>query len=110
MRLAAQLKLLVHLIDGQVGPTDVDRKLMRTVGELATGGGRYGAGWGYAVALTKLDKKDGKPSAHVGAMLSEALARGGCEDLHAPPVPTSARATLGRDGMWRLLRCVMLEE
>ena len=50
-----QLKLLVHLIDGEVGPTDVDRSLMATVGNLTQGGGRYGAGWGYAVALTKLD-------------------------------------------------------
>ena len=44
-------------IDGEVGPTDVDRSLMATVGNLTQGGGRYGAGWGYAVALTKLDKE-----------------------------------------------------
>ena len=107
-----QLKLLVHLIDGEVGPTDVDRNLMATVGNLTQGGGRYGAGWGYAVALTKLDKdkRDGKPSEKVERLLSEALAEAGCEELHAPPVATSARATLGRDAMWRLLRCVMMSD
>ena len=107
-----QLKLLVHLIDGEVGPTDVDRSLMATVGNLTQGGGRYGAGWGYAVALTKLDKdkRDGKPSEKVERLLSEALAENGCEELHAPPVATSARATLGRDAMWRLLRCVMMSD
>ena len=107
-----QLKLLVHLIDGEVGPTDVDRNLMATVGNLTQGGGRHGAGWGYAVALTKLDKdkRDGKPSEKVERLLSEALAENGCEELHAPPVATSARATLGRDAMWRLLRCVMMSD
>ena len=68
-----------------------------------------GRGWGYAIVLTKVDKLGGKPDRAVVDAVARAVASTGVVPV-VPPVPTSSKSKLGRDDVWRLLRCVMLEE
>ena len=62
-----QLRLLVHLVDGQVGPVATDEALMEMVaaaqraGRSAPGGAAgepdQELGWTYAIVLTKADMR-----------------------------------------------------
>ena len=125
-----QLKLLVHLVDGQVGPVATDEALMQMVaaaqragrntsaeggersggGGDVDGGGAVPLGWTYAVVLTKADKRRGRGSTdRAEREVRAALGRAGCL-AHTRVVRTSAKSRLGRDEMWRLLKCVVLPD
>ena len=132
-----QLKLLVHLVDGQVGPVATDEALMQMVavaqqaGRIAPTDGSEGAesegggdggdgvagggdvvplGWTYAVVLTKADKRRGRGSTDRAERdVRAALERAVCL-AHTCVVRTSAKSRLGRDEMWRLLKCVVLPD
>ena len=101
----APLKLLVHLIDSQIGPQDTDAALMRLVADAIAAGGQ----WRYAIVLTKMDKRGGKLRPEVRERILRALAESGCPP-DAPRVATSAKSRLGRDAVWRLMRCVTLPD
>ena len=66
-----QLRLLVHLVDSNVGPQQTDHELMRHVAG-ALGGG---ATWQYAIVLTKADKRNGKVAASVMGTVRAARVR-----------------------------------
>lgn len=105
-----QLRLIVHLIDGQVGPLETDEAIMRMVRDaraaaIAVGGDE--PPWRYAVCLTKFDKGGPKACAHAERAVLRAVEEAGCP----PPVgvvPTSSKSKAGRADMWRLLRGVVL--
>jgi ribosome biogenesis GTP-binding protein YsxC/EngB len=131
-----QLKLIVHLIDGQVGPQDTDRAIMRmvrdaeagheehrrgeevdkvvgaasAVSDLGGGNASGGAGgWQYAVCLTKSDK--GGPKALervVEAVTKAAEDEGWVQPMEI--VATSSKTKAGRAAMWRLMRCLVLAD
>lgn len=119
-----QLRLLVHLVDGQVGPVATDEALMQMVAEVQRagrttptdgdegaadgGGGGEPLGWTYAVVLTKADKRRGRGSTDKAEReVRAALELAGCL-AHTRVVRTSAKSRLGRDEMWRLLKRVVL--
>lgn len=112
-----QLRLLVHLVDGQVGPVATDEALMEMVaaaqraGRSAPGGGAgEPLGWTYAIVLTKADKRRGRGATdRVERQVRAALERAGCL-AHSRVVRTSAKSRLGRDEMWRLLKRVVLPD
>jgi len=101
-----QLRLLVHLIDGRLGPQDVDLDLMRLIGGVAAGAP---VGWQYRIVFTKADKLNGKVDRKVEEATRRAVLETGCL-LDSAPVKTSAKSKLGRHDMWRMLRPVMLPE
>lgn len=121
-----QLRLFVHLIDGQVGPQDVDLELMQMVAR----GLHAGCSWQYAIVLTKvphlrrpppcspvsqavdglgaqIDKIGGKANPQVEMAVEQAVRSCGC-DVGDRIIRTSARTKYGRDDAWRLLRPVVL--
>lgn len=140
-----ELRLVVHLVDSQVGVQETDRAIMRMVGEAVAARGRRGGGGDpgadgnagedgstsegspetaapeggaddslvdqikYAVVLTKADKNDGKVKREVLNQVRQAFISAGCPP-DSPMVPTSAKSKYGRDGVWRVLRGVMLGE
>lgn len=134
-----ELRLVVHLVDSQVGVMETDRAIMRMVGEAVAARGRQGgrgdaaadqsngdgspeagAAYGgandslvdqirYAVILTKADKNDGKVKREVLNQVRQAFISAGCPP-DSPMVPTSAKSKFGRDDVWRVLRGVMLGE
>ena len=99
------LRLLVHLIDSQVGPQDTDTALMRLVADAIAAGGQ----WQYAIVLTKMDKRGGKLRPEVRERVERALRESGAP-ADAPQLATSAKSRLGRDAVWRLLKCVALPD
>jgi GTP-binding protein len=109
-----QLRLIVHLIDGQVGPMETDVAIMRMVREAAMAAqdaldaeaGR--TPWSYAIALTKVDKKGSSRALEgVRAAVQRAIDETGCPEPVAV-VETSGKSKTGRHEMWRLLRPVVL--
>ena len=107
-----QLRLLLHLVDGQVGPVATDEALMKMVAEaqaeLARAAPADGAGeWTYTIVLTKMDKRGGKGAAASERKVRRALEQAGCKaDVRV--VYTSSKSRLGRDDMWRVMRRVVL--
>ena len=105
----AQLRVLVHLVDGQVGPLQTDEELMEMVAAAQRGRERPGGeGWAYAVVLTKVDKRRKRGATErAERAVRDALERAGCP-AQTRVLRTSAKSRLGRDEVWRLLRCVVL--
>jgi len=111
-----QLRLLLHLVDGQVGPVATDEALMKMVAEAQAEVAEVaeaqpaagGAGeWSYTIVLTKMDKRGGKGAAESERKVRRALEKAGCRaDIRV--VCTSAKSRLGRDDMWRVMRPVVL--
>lgn len=112
----SQLKLIVHLVDGQVGPLETDVAIMRMVCDAysaaSAGADRIDGEeprpqWSYAVCLTKSDKGGPKAIARAEEKVLQAVAEAECPQPIAI-VPTSSKSKAGRAGMWRLFRHVAL--
>ncbi|KAL3933797.1 MAG: hypothetical protein SGPRY_000124 [Prymnesium sp.] len=103
MRSRTQLRLFIHLIDGEVGPKAVDLQIMEMVAEVS----QEERDWEYAVILTKVDKAGEQASLRAAAAVKEAVDLCGCH-LGDRLIRTSARSKFGRHDAWRLLRPVML--
>ena len=115
-----ELKLVVHLVDSQVGVQETDRAIMHMVGDAVaardvhrwTDSEREGESEQldqirYAVILTKADKNDGKVKREVLHQVRETFLSAGCPE-DSPIVPTSSKSKYGRDGVWRLFRDIMI--
>ncbi|KAL1514786.1 hypothetical protein AB1Y20_003872 [Prymnesium parvum] len=103
VRQRQQLRLFVHLIDGEIGLLDTDLEIMKLAAEVSKDECR----WQYALILTKVDKRKGKAKANVYASVMDAVEKFGC-DIGDRIIQTSARTKLGRADAWRLLRPVVL--
>lgn len=103
-----QLSLLVHLVDGHVGPMETDLAIMRMVRDAAAQPGATSR-WRYAVALTKSDKGKGRGFDGARDAVERAVRETGCPSPVAI-VATSAKSKAGRHDMWRLLRRVLLPD
>ncbi len=125
-----QLRLLVHLVDGGVGPMKTDLSIMEMVksahaeagaaGPVADAGAAADAGpagaeaggasrcpWEYVIVLTKADKCEPKALRKTLRALRRAVDDIGCPEP-AAVVETSSRSKAGRDVMWRLMRGIVL--
>ncbi|GKY92418.1 hypothetical protein MPSEU_000212400 [Mayamaea pseudoterrestris] len=99
------LRVVFHLIDGRIGPTDDDTETMARVGAALKKSSAQ-----YVVVLTKADKNvknvskknSGKVSREVMQKVRDAMNENGIGK--APIIVTSAETKLGRDDIWRYLR------
>ena len=132
-----QLRMIVHLIDGEIGPQETDLVLMRMIREAAADElpaavvrrrvareqleseeeeeeerldtGHGAGGWQYAVVLTKVDKGGPKFAARAKDKVEKAIEETGCP-TPAAIVVTSASRKIGRVDMWRMFRRIMITD
>lgn len=104
------LRVIFHLIDARLGPTDEDTKIMREVGDIMKSDERRNDAK-YVVVLTKADKNvkgatsetnPGTVSQSIREKLAHAMDANGVG--YAPVVVTSSETRLGRDKVWKYLR------
>jgi ribosome biogenesis GTP-binding protein YsxC/EngB len=109
-----QLRLLVHLVDGGVGPMKTDFAIMEMVRDAErqaaaeAGGAGATCPWEYVIVLTKADKCSPKALRRTERALRRAVDEVGCPEPRGV-VRTSAKSKAGRDSMWRLMRRLVLD-
>ena len=110
MILSLALRVIFHLVDARIGPTDEDAKIMQKVGSII-GSKQQRNHAKYVIILTKADKNvksasseknPGKVSESVRNKLIETMKAN--QVGYAPIVVTSAETRLGRDEVWKYLR------
>lgn len=110
MILSLALRVIFHLVDARIGPTDEDAKIMHKVGSII-GSKQQRNHAKYVIILTKADKNvksasseknPGKVSESVRNKLIETMKTN--QVGYAPIVVTSAETRLGRDEVWKYLR------
>jgi GTP-binding protein EngB required for normal cell division len=108
--LSLALRVIFHLVDARIGPTDEDAKIMQKVGSII-GSKQQRNHAKYVIILTKADKNvksasseknPGKVSESVRNKLVETMKAN--QVGYAPIVVTSAETRLGRDEVWKYLR------
>lgn len=104
------LRVIFHLVDARIGPTDEDAKIMQKVGAII-GSKQQRNHAKYVIILTKADKNvksasseknPGKVTESVRNKLIETMKAN--QVGYAPIVVTSAETRLGRDEVWKYLR------
>jgi GTP-binding protein len=99
------LRVVFHLIDGRIGPTEDDAETMKRVGA----GLKHSAAQ-YVVVLTKADKNVKGSIKKDSGRVSRDLLQGLRQTMNdngigkAPIIVTSAETKLGRDDIWRYLK------
>jgi len=107
--LLAALRVIFHLVDARIGPTEEDAKIMHKVGAII-GSKQQRNHAKYVIILTKADKNVKSASSKNPGKVSESVRNKLCETMkankvgYAPIVVTSAETRLGRDEVWRYLR------
>merc|ERR1711862_132794 len=109
LRKRETLRVVFHLVDARLGPTEEDGKIMQKIGRFVGSQGKKNHAK-YVVLLTKGDKnvknasskKPGRVSKSVEEQLRLAMQQNGVG--YAPVVLTSAETKLGRDAVWKYLR------
>ncbi|KAL3792203.1 hypothetical protein ACHAW5_004078 [Stephanodiscus triporus] len=103
------LRVIFHLVDARIGPTEEDAKIMHKVGAII-GSKQQRNHAKYVIILTKADKNVKSASSKNPGKVSESVRNKLCETMkankvgYAPIVVTSAETRLGRDEVWRYLR------
>jgi ribosome biogenesis GTP-binding protein YsxC/EngB len=122
------LRLLCHLVDGNVGPKAADLELMALIASCAASGGFTGR---YAVILTKIDRPIARAALRSANDAGASAAGPSVEDFvvpervarevrlalagaglpaDTPVLATSAKSKLGRADFWRLVGGVLERE
>jgi len=103
------LRVVFHLVDARLGPTDEDGKIMQKIGRFV-GSDEKKNHAKYVVILTKSDKNvknagsknPGRVSKSVEERLRLSMQQNGVG--YAPVVLTSSETRLGRDEVWKYLK------
>jgi GTP-binding protein EngB required for normal cell division len=104
------LRVIFHLVDARIGPTEEDAKIMNKVGAII-GSKQQQNNAKYVIILTKADKNvksasseknPGKVTESVRNRLIDTMKANHVG--YAPIVVTSAETRLGRDEVWKYLR------
>ena len=113
--LSLALRVIFHLVDARIGPTDEDAKIMQKVGSII-GSKQQRNHAKYVIILTKADnnvksasseKNPGKVSESVRNKLVETMKAN--QVGYALMVVTSAETRLGRDEVWKYLRLAAVQ-
>ncbi len=104
------LRVIFHLVDARIGPTDEDAKIMHKVGAII-GSKKQQNNAKYVIILTKADKNVKSASSERNpGKVTEAVRNRLIDTMkanqvgYAPIVVTSAETRLGRDEVWKYLR------